>query len=176
MQSSKPSIAKKDQQSTTNKGQTDLSNLAEDSKDMTVSNVKLKTRSKSVVKAGTLKSRTDPKELAKVQILEKPEVKKVVANKVSTSNPETKPVEVKIVNEKKPILLKQNVLAIQSSFKLLDTGDFEDPIAQALHARTNLGGTEKIVKDTDARKLGVQLIKTVKLRELKGPDLIEIII
>ena len=83
MQSSKPSIAKKDQQSTNNKGQTDLSNLAEDSKDMTVSNVKLKTRSKSVVKAGTLKSRTDPKELAKVQILEKPEVKKVVANKES---------------------------------------------------------------------------------------------
>jgi hypothetical protein len=40
--------------------------LTEDSKDMTVSNVKLKTRSKSVVKAGTLKSRTDPKELAKV--------------------------------------------------------------------------------------------------------------
>ena len=109
MQSSKPSIAKKDQQSTTNKGQTDLSNLTEDSKDMTVSNVKMKTRSKSVVKAGTLKSRTDPKELAKVQIIEKPEVKKVVANKVPTSNPETKPAEVKIVNEKKPILLKQNV-------------------------------------------------------------------
>ena len=104
MQSSKPSISKKDQPSTNIKGHSDLSNVAEDSKDLTVSNVKLKTRSKSVVKAGTLKSRTDPKELVKMTIPEKAEIKKVVANKIPTSNPETKPVEVKIVNEKKPTI------------------------------------------------------------------------
>lgn len=31
-----------------------------------------------------------------------------------------------------------------------------------------------VLKETDARKLGVQLVKPVKLRDLKGPDLVEL--
>lgn len=39
-----------------------------------------------------------------------------------------------------------------------------------------IGGThEAVIKDTDARKLGVQLVKTFKLTAAKGPDLIELI-
>lgn len=65
---------------------------------------------------------------------------------------------------------------VESAYKPLDLGDFDDPIAQAMHARVQLGGNhEAVLKDTDARKVGVQLVKTFKLASLKGPDLIELI-
>jgi len=64
----------------------------------------------------------------------------------------------------------------QLSYKPLETGEFEDPIAQAINSRQAIGGTyDAVIKDTDARKLGVQLVKTFKLTAAKGPDLIELI-
>lgn len=46
--------------------------------------------------------------------------------------------------------------AVQSTFKPLETGNFDDPIAQAMHARVKIGGNhEAVIKDTDARKVGV---------------------
>jgi len=63
-------------------------------------------------------------------------------------------------------------------FKPLDTNDVEDPIGQAFHARATLGGPSdkfSVIKETDARKIGVQLVKTFKLRDLKGPDLLELV-
>ena len=64
----------------------------------------------------------------------------------------------------------------QPAFKPLEIGDFDDPIAHAFHARVKLGGSqEAVIKDTDARKVGVQLVKTFKLATSKGPDLIELL-
>ena len=69
-----------------------------------------------------------------------------------------------------------NTNSSQSAFKPLEIGDFDDPIAHAFHARVKLGGSnEAVIKDTDARKVGVQLVKTFKLATAKGHDLIELL-
>ncbi len=170
-----PGLAKS--QSVTNPKQTADSSVTEESKDessVLSQSSSLLSRKSSLAQPKGLKT---PSTAASVSSKEDP---KLAQKEEGKTRPTTaRPNEKKDPEPKaRPATAKPaaGASSIQATFKPLETGDFDDPIAQAMHARVKIGGNhEAVIKDTDARKVGVQLVKTFKLASLKGPDLIELI-
>ena len=76
----------------------------------------------------------------------------------------------------KPILTSKLVVKATVEYKALDLDGIDDPIAQAINARSLIGSNpQEQLKEADAKKAGVQLVKTFKLVASKGLDLIDLI-
>lgn len=62
-----------------------------------------------------------------------------------------------------------------ASYSRLDTGPHEDPLAQAFHVRAFFGPNSDAVKETEARKAGVQLPKSLKaFKDFKQADTLDL--